>query len=337
MLTWQRQIYSGTPKLRMLNTICTYTLCPERERRYIYIVSANVYIRTSVNVKITQQLALWIFDCDKLNIPIYNLHYETYSGKIVDFYSPNSKKCVLLMHNDEMKLLTLYPLLVNKETNETVEILCRNWKIDASETLRVRYGGLPFGYIVVSGYTTPEFGNVLDVRMLPADPGSVTIPAINMYKQMEPKWFIFLYFGTLFLWLSHIDGGFYAYWFIRALAWINGGRLLLNLGPNPSLYIFKLDMNCFRLSTKNVQANRTWLKLGGHAMIDVMNYGSAVMSELTHRCNIIRVTEFPPPFVPRTLCRQALNKCIELYSKLRSSEMLRLECGIVDYPELYFC
>lgn len=47
------------------------------------------------------------------------------------------------------------------------------------------YGGLQFGYIVVSGYTTPEFGNALDVRMLPADPGSVTIPAINMDRQVR--------------------------------------------------------------------------------------------------------------------------------------------------------
>ncbi|VDM14603.1 unnamed protein product [Wuchereria bancrofti] len=111
---------------------------------------------------------------------IYNLHYETYPGKIVDFYSLSAKKCVLLMYNNEMKLLTQYLLVMNKETNDTVEILCRNWKIDASEALRVGYGGLPFGYIVVSGYTTPELGNVLDVRMLPADPESMTIPAVNM-------------------------------------------------------------------------------------------------------------------------------------------------------------
>lgn len=68
---------------------------------------------------------------------IYNLHYETYPGKIVDFYSLSAKKCVLLMYNDEMKLLTQYLLLMNKETNDTIEILCRNWKIDASEALRV--------------------------------------------------------------------------------------------------------------------------------------------------------------------------------------------------------
>uniref|UniRef100_A0AAF5PXS1 Uncharacterized protein n=1 Tax=Wuchereria bancrofti TaxID=6293 RepID=A0AAF5PXS1_WUCBA len=178
MLTWQRQIYSGAPKIQMPNIIYTYTVCPEG--RYIYIIGANIYIRTTVNVEITQKLALWIFDCAKLNMSIYNLHYETYPGKIVDFYSLSAKKCVLLMYNNEMKLLTQYLLVMNKETNDTVEILCRNWKIDASEALRVGYGGLPFGYIVVSGYTTPELGNVLDVRMLPADPESMTIPAVNM-------------------------------------------------------------------------------------------------------------------------------------------------------------
>lgn len=36
--------------------------------QYIYIVGANVYIHTSTSVEITQQLALWIFDCAKLNV-----------------------------------------------------------------------------------------------------------------------------------------------------------------------------------------------------------------------------------------------------------------------------
>uniref|UniRef100_A0A8R1TJ14 Uncharacterized protein n=1 Tax=Onchocerca volvulus TaxID=6282 RepID=A0A8R1TJ14_ONCVO len=449
MLTWQRQIYSGSLKVQMPNIIYTYTLCPEG--RYIYIVGANIFIRRSVEFEITQQLALWIFDCAKLNMSVYNLHYDTYPGRIVDFYSLSAKKCVLLMHNNEMKLLTQYLLLMNKETNDTVEILCRNWKIDASEALRVGYGGLPFGYIVVSGYTTPEFGNVLDVRMLPADPGSVTIPAINMDKQIarleslikqypsrnlyvwpgsvplisdkglyflltrragqmliyetsllgaieflpdgtynpvlitvddsavkhlserelcinyvsmlaqrdrtcwmnsvvpsDPShWrnilqriilvisaFILLYFGSLLLWLSQIDGGFCAYWFVRAFIWLSGGHSVPNIGLDPSVYIFNLDMDCYRLSTKEFQAKCAWLKLGGHALIDVMNDGSAVMSELTREYNLIRITEFPPPFVPQTLRRQALNKCINLYPKLCSSEMLRLECGIADYPEL---
>ncbi|VDP20389.1 unnamed protein product [Onchocerca flexuosa] len=265
------------------------------------------------------------------------------------------------------------------------------------------YGGLPFGYIVVSGYTTPELGNILDVRMLPADPESVTIPAINMDRQIArleslikqyPSrnlyvWpgsvplindkglyflltrradqmlvyetsllgaieflpdgtynpmlitvddsavkFILLYFGSLLLWLSQIDGGFCAYWFVRAFIWISGGHFMPDIGLDPSVYIFNLDMDCYRLSTKNFQAKYAWLKLGGHALIDVMNDGSAVMSELTREYDLIRITEFPPPFVPQTLRRQALNKCINLYPKLCLSDMLRLECGIADYPEL---
>uniref|UniRef100_A0A915PN90 Uncharacterized protein n=1 Tax=Setaria digitata TaxID=48799 RepID=A0A915PN90_9BILA len=440
MVACQREIFYGTPKVQMPNIIYTYTLCPDG--RYIYIVGANLYIRATVDFEISQQLALWIFDCAKLNMSMYNLHFDTFPGKIVDFYSLTAKKCVLLMYNDEMKLLTQYLLLMTKETNDTTEILCRNWKIDASEALRVGYGGLPFGYIVVSGYTTPEYGNALDVRMLPADPGSITIPAINMDRQQYPShnlnvwpgsvplindkglyflltrrtgqmlvyetsllgaieflpdgtynpmlikvddsavkhlterelsinyismlaqrdrtcwmnatvpadpshWrnvlqriilvisgFILLYFGSIFLWLSRFDGGFTAYWFVRIFIWMNGGRLVPNIGLDPTFYIFKLDMDCYRLSTKNFQANCTWLKLGGHAMIDIMNDGSAVMSELPQECSIIRITEFPPPFVPQTLRRQAINKCIDLYPKLRSSEMLRQECGIADYPEL---
>ncbi|MCP9263954.1 hypothetical protein DINM_007311 [Dirofilaria immitis] len=442
MLTSQRQIYSGSPKVQMPNIIYTYTLCPEG--RYIYIIGANVFIRTSVNFEISQQLALWIFDFENIwnstvnsnnnnnnnnnsnninsnNINSNNINSNNINSnnndsnsRIVDFYSLSPRRCVLLMHDNEMKLLKQYLLLMNKETNDTIEILCRNWKIDASEALRVGYGGLPFGYIVVSGYTTPEFGNVLDVRMLPADPGSVTIPAINMDREIarleslikqyplrnlnvwpgsvplinnkglyflltrhlserdlcinyvsmlaqrnrtcwmntvvpsDPThWrnilqqiiltisrFILLYFGSLFLWLSNIDGGFCAYWFVRIFVWLNGGHLMPNIGLDPSFYILKLDMDCYRLSTKNFQANGTWLKFGGHALLDIMNDGSAVMSELTHECNIIRITEFPSPFIPQTLRRQALNKCIDLYSKLRSSEMLRLECGIADYPEL---
>lgn len=139
-----------------------------------------------------------------------------------------------------------------------------------------------------------------------------------------------LYLGSLFLWLSHFDGGFCAYWFARAWAWMRGTRLLLSIGVNPSFHIFKLDMDCHRLSTKDFQvkcpplispslhlfstipakfqANCDWLKFGGHALIDLMNDGSAVMSELTHECNVMRITQFPPPFVPQTLRQQALNK-----------------------------
>lgn len=35
MLTWQRQIYSGTPEIRMPNIIYTYTLCPEGRVSFI--------------------------------------------------------------------------------------------------------------------------------------------------------------------------------------------------------------------------------------------------------------------------------------------------------------
>ncbi|VDK61584.1 unnamed protein product [Gongylonema pulchrum] len=83
-----------------------------------------------------------------------------------------------------------------------------------------------------------------------------------------------------------------------------------------------------------MQANCTWLRYGGHAMIDVMNDGSAMLAELTQECNCIRVTAFPPPFDAETLRKQALFRCFDLYQKLRSSEKLRLECGISDYPEL---
>lgn len=74
------------------------------------------------------------------------------------------------------------------------------------------------------------------------------------------------------------------------------------------------------------KANCTWLKLGGHAMIDIMNDGSAIMSEITHECNIIRITEFPPPFVPQTLRQQALNKY-----KLKSLNLFKLK--ILKYGE----
>lgn len=41
-------------------------------------------------------------------------------------------------------------------------------------------------------------------------------------------------------------------------------------------------------------------------MIDVMNDGSAIMSEMPMDCSCIRVTAFPPPFVPQTLLKQSL-------------------------------
>ncbi|CAG9529798.1 unnamed protein product [Cercopithifilaria johnstoni] len=305
-----------------------------------------------------------------------------------------------------MKLLTQYLLLMNKETNDTIEILCRNWKIDASEALRVGYGGLPFGYIVVSGYTTPEFGNALDVRMLPADPGSVTIPAINMDRQIARLESLIKQYPTqnLIVWPGSVplinDKGLYFLLTRRrgqmlvyetsllgAIEFLPDGTynpMLITVDDSAVKHLSEREL-CINYVSMLAQRNRTcwmnsvvpsdpshwrnileriavvhvgvlwnivpmvityrwrllcllanctWLKSGGHAMIDIVNDGSAVMSELTHDCNIIRITEFPSPFVPQTLRRQALNKCIDLYQKLCSSEMLRLECGIADYPEL---
>ncbi|EJD74328.1 hypothetical protein LOAG_18342 [Loa loa] len=303
-----------------------------------------------------------------------------------------------------MKLLTQYLLLMNKETNDTVEILCRNWKIDASEALRVGYGGLPFGYIVVSGYTTPELGNALDVRMLPADPESMTIPAVNMDRQIArleslikqyPSQNLFVWPGSvplindkgLYFLLTRRTGQMLVYEtsLLGAIEFLPDGKynpMLITVDDSAVKHLSQRDLcinyvsmlaqrdrTCwmnsvvpadpshwrnvlqriihiaifrivipmvftFRWRILRLLANCTWLKFGGHAMIDVMNDGSAIMSELTQECNIIRITEFPPPFIPQTLRQQALNRCIDLFPKLCSSETLRLECGIADYPEL---
>lgn len=82
---------------------------------------------------------------------VYDLNYETYPGKIVDFYSLSAKKCVLLMHNVETKLLSQYLLFVNKENKNTVEVLCRNWKINASVALRVGSTFLKECYKLIAG------------------------------------------------------------------------------------------------------------------------------------------------------------------------------------------
>lgn len=51
--------------------------------------------------------------------------------------------------------------------------------------------------------------------------------------------------------------------------------------------------------------NTGWLHAGGQAMIDANDRGGIILSEVTRECDQIRITSFPPPFVPEPLSVQA--------------------------------
>uniref|UniRef100_A0A0M3HGT0 MICOS complex subunit MIC13 n=1 Tax=Ascaris lumbricoides TaxID=6252 RepID=A0A0M3HGT0_ASCLU len=83
-------------------------------------------------------------------------------------------------------LLTQNLLVINRENAKTICELKRNWKFNAvQKSIKIGLGGIAFGYIVVGGITSVELGEILMVRLLPADPRSLYHPAINLDPQIN--------------------------------------------------------------------------------------------------------------------------------------------------------
>uniref|UniRef100_A0A915AAK5 Uncharacterized protein n=1 Tax=Parascaris univalens TaxID=6257 RepID=A0A915AAK5_PARUN len=439
-----RSIFSGYPNTQLPDIIRTYTLGPEG--RFIYISGWNFFLRRT-DLALTHSSSLWIYDCLQLKSSIISLDCEDFI-EVVDFYSLNANECVLMTFDQQYGLLTQNLLVMNRENTKTICELKRNWKFNAvQKSIKIGLGGIAFGYIVVGGITSVELGEILMVRLLPADPRSLYHRAINLDPQINQletlikqqpnelfiwplstimlnntgvylplarscdhmlifessligaieflsdgnfdvklievddsdmrgacerdlcinyvsmmaqrgrsawmtsivpadpshwRWklqrmavsvcrFLLLYFGTFFLWLSQYDGGWCAYWFGRFYLWLLGGRVNPNLGPKPSFYMYVLDMKNWRISKRFFKVNTGWLHAGGQAMIDANDRGGIILSEVTRECDQIKITSFPPPFVPEPLSVQAFYRCHELYPKLRSAPELCKEWGIINY------